>query len=114
MDRVTFGLGQATRSGKDWIDGGHSAEGFLGGVAAGPMESTFHLAARPAPLRRFAEYHLVYAVVLTGGGARRARAFGTGLGRSAPGGDMRPLPGASAEDDARIRTRCSGFGRWTS
>jgi len=38
----TFGLGYATGSGKGWIDGGSPAEGFLGGVAAGPMESAFH------------------------------------------------------------------------
>ncbi|WP_190198917.1 DoxX family membrane protein [Streptomyces djakartensis] len=38
----TFGFGYATRSGKGWIDGGSPTEGFLGQVAAGPMESTFH------------------------------------------------------------------------
>ena len=38
----TFGLGYATGSGKGWIDGGSPTEGFLGGVAAGPMESAFH------------------------------------------------------------------------
>lgn len=38
----TFGLGYATGSGKGWIDGGSPTRGFLGGVAAGPMESTFH------------------------------------------------------------------------
>ncbi|MEV7890096.1 DoxX family protein [Streptomyces sp. NPDC002817] len=38
----TFGLGYATRSGNGWIDGGSPTKGFLGGVAAGPMESTFH------------------------------------------------------------------------
>jgi len=38
----TFGLGYATQSGKGWIDGGSPTKGFLGGVAAGPMESTFH------------------------------------------------------------------------
>ncbi|WP_149825688.1 DoxX family membrane protein [Streptomyces tailanensis] len=38
----TFGLGYATRSGKGWIDGGSPTKGFLSGVAAGPMESTFH------------------------------------------------------------------------
>lgn len=38
----TFGLGYATQSGKGWIDGGSPTRGFLGGVAAGPMESTFH------------------------------------------------------------------------
>ncbi|WP_328557313.1 hypothetical protein [Streptomyces sp. NBC_00358] len=38
----TFGLGYATPSGKGWLDGGSPAKGFLGGVAAGPMESTFH------------------------------------------------------------------------
>ncbi|MEU7058656.1 hypothetical protein [Streptomyces sp. NPDC046197] len=38
----TFGLGYATASGKGWIDGGSPTKGFLGSVAAGPMESTFH------------------------------------------------------------------------
>ncbi|MEU0397671.1 hypothetical protein ABZ208_33880 [Streptomyces sp. NPDC006208] len=38
----TFGFGYATPSGKGWVDGGSPAEGFLGHVAAGPMESTFH------------------------------------------------------------------------
>ncbi|MEV8550183.1 hypothetical protein AB0L04_10195 [Streptomyces glaucescens] len=38
----TFGLGYATRSGKGWIDGGSPTEGFLGHVAVGPMETTFH------------------------------------------------------------------------
>ncbi|MCT9011092.1 DoxX family membrane protein [Streptomyces rhizosphaerihabitans] len=37
-----FGFGYATPSGKGWIDGGSPTKGFLGGVAAGPMESTFH------------------------------------------------------------------------
>ncbi|MFM9634117.1 MULTISPECIES: hypothetical protein [Streptomyces] len=37
----TFGLGYATGSGKGWIDGGSPTKGFLGGVAVGPMESTF-------------------------------------------------------------------------
>lgn len=38
----TFGLGYATSSSKGWIDGGSPTKGFLSGVAAGPMESTFH------------------------------------------------------------------------
>lgn len=38
----TFGLGYATSSGKGWIDGGSPTKGFLGSVAVGPMESTFH------------------------------------------------------------------------
>ncbi|NEA64082.1 hypothetical protein [Streptomyces sp. SID12488] len=38
----TFGWGYATASGKGWADGGSPAKGFLSGVAAGPMESTFH------------------------------------------------------------------------
>jgi thiosulfate dehydrogenase [quinone] large subunit len=38
----TFGFGYATGSGKGWIDGGSPTKGFLSGVAAGPMESTFH------------------------------------------------------------------------
>ncbi|MDW4911518.1 DoxX family membrane protein, partial [Streptomyces sp. ADMS] len=38
----TFGFGYATPSGKGWIDGGSPTQGFLGNVAVGPMESTFH------------------------------------------------------------------------
>ncbi|WP_199547251.1 DoxX family membrane protein [Streptomyces sp. N35] len=38
----TFGFGYATPSGKGWIDGGSPTLGFLSGVSAGPMESTFH------------------------------------------------------------------------
>ncbi|MGV9559026.1 hypothetical protein [Streptomyces sp. NPDC003401] len=38
----TFGFGYATGSGKGWIDGGSPTKGFLGSVAVGPMESTFH------------------------------------------------------------------------
>ncbi|MGW3645202.1 hypothetical protein [Streptomyces sp. NPDC000878] len=38
----TFGFGYATPSGKGWVDGGSPTKGFLGSVAAGPMESTFH------------------------------------------------------------------------
>ncbi|WP_369241795.1 hypothetical protein AB5J56_43520 [Streptomyces sp. R21] len=38
----TFGFGYATPSGRGWIDGGSPTKGFLSGVAAGPMESTFH------------------------------------------------------------------------
>ncbi|MEU3598534.1 hypothetical protein ABZ714_07340 [Streptomyces sp. NPDC006798] len=37
-----FGLGYATPSGKGWIEGGSPTAGFLGHVAVGPMESTFH------------------------------------------------------------------------
>ncbi|WP_062643518.1 DoxX family membrane protein [Streptomyces maremycinicus] len=38
----TFGFGYATPSGKGWLDGGSPTKGFLGSVAVGPMESTFH------------------------------------------------------------------------
>jgi thiosulfate dehydrogenase [quinone] large subunit len=38
----TFGFGYATPSGKGWTDGGSPTKGFLGSVAAGPMESAFH------------------------------------------------------------------------
>ena len=38
----TFGFGYATGSDRGWIDGGSPTKGFLGGVAVGPMESTFH------------------------------------------------------------------------
>jgi thiosulfate dehydrogenase [quinone] large subunit len=38
----TFGFGYATPSGRGWLDGGSPTKGFLGSVAVGPMESTFH------------------------------------------------------------------------
>ncbi|MFW3462529.1 hypothetical protein ACN24M_29365 [Streptomyces microflavus] len=37
-----FGWGYATGAGKGWVDGGSPTMGFLSGVSAGPMESTFH------------------------------------------------------------------------
>jgi thiosulfate dehydrogenase [quinone] large subunit len=41
LDKV-FGWGYATPAGHGWIDGGSPTKGFLSGVAAGPMRSTFH------------------------------------------------------------------------
>ncbi|NEB76376.1 hypothetical protein G3I40_14245 [Streptomyces sp. SID14478] len=38
----TFGWSYATPSGKGWIDGGSPTKGFLGAVAVGPLQSTFH------------------------------------------------------------------------
>jgi thiosulfate dehydrogenase (quinone) large subunit len=38
----TFGFGYATRSANAWINGGSPTKGFLGRVAVGPFESTFH------------------------------------------------------------------------
>jgi thiosulfate dehydrogenase [quinone] large subunit len=38
----TFGWHYATGSGKGWIDGASPTKGFLSGVSAGPLESTFH------------------------------------------------------------------------
>ncbi|MEU3949644.1 DoxX family protein [Streptomyces sp. NPDC029526] len=38
----TFGLSYATPSDRAWVDGGSPTQGYLNGVAAGPMESTFH------------------------------------------------------------------------
>ncbi|MDL2074883.1 DoxX family membrane protein [Streptomyces sp. GXMU-J15] len=38
----TFGFGYATQSSNAWIDGGSPTEGFLGHVAVGPMQDTFH------------------------------------------------------------------------
>ena len=37
-----FGLGYSTPGSGAWIDGGSPTEGFLGNVAVGPLESTFH------------------------------------------------------------------------
>jgi len=38
----TFGLGYATSSAHAWIHGGSPTQGFLAGVSAGPLQSTFH------------------------------------------------------------------------
>jgi len=38
----TFGFGYATPSARAWINGGSPTKGFLGNVAVGPFESTFH------------------------------------------------------------------------
>jgi thiosulfate dehydrogenase [quinone] large subunit len=38
----TFGLGYATSSARAWIHGGSPTRGFLSGVSAGPLQSTFH------------------------------------------------------------------------
>jgi thiosulfate dehydrogenase (quinone) large subunit len=38
----TFGFGYATPAARAWINGGSPAKGFLGRVAVGPLESTFH------------------------------------------------------------------------
>jgi thiosulfate dehydrogenase [quinone] large subunit len=38
----TFGLGYSTASAKAWIHGGSPTKGFLGSVAVGPFQSTFH------------------------------------------------------------------------
>ena len=37
-----FGLGYSTVSERAWINGGSPTKGFLGHVAVGPLESTFH------------------------------------------------------------------------
>ncbi|WP_237502938.1 hypothetical protein [Streptomyces sp. SID8374] len=37
-----FGWGYATPAARAWVEGGSPAEGFLSGVAVGPLESTFH------------------------------------------------------------------------
>ena len=41
VDKV-FGWGYATPAAKSWVNGGSPTKGFLSGVSAGPMESTFH------------------------------------------------------------------------
>ncbi|KAF4405311.1 DoxX family membrane protein [Streptomyces lycii] len=38
----TFGWHYATPAGKGWVDGGSPTQGFLSGVAVGPLESVFH------------------------------------------------------------------------
>ncbi|MFP8959728.1 hypothetical protein ACLIYP_04005 [Streptomyces nanhaiensis] len=38
----TFGLGYATPAERAWTEGGSPTEGFLSGVAVGPLESFFH------------------------------------------------------------------------
>ncbi|MCS7476887.1 DoxX family membrane protein [Umezawaea endophytica] len=37
-----FGLGYSTASERAWFNGGSPTKGFLGQVAVGPLESTFH------------------------------------------------------------------------
>lgn len=37
-----FGWGYATPAGRAWTEGGSPTKGFLSGVAAGPLQSTFH------------------------------------------------------------------------
>lgn len=41
LDKM-FGLGYSTPSSKAWIHGGSPTKGFLGSVAVGPFQSTFH------------------------------------------------------------------------
>jgi thiosulfate dehydrogenase (quinone) large subunit len=41
LDKL-FGWHYATASGKGWIDGGSPTKGFLKGVSAGPLQSTFN------------------------------------------------------------------------
>lgn len=41
LDKM-FGLHYATPSAKAWINGGSPTDGFLSGVAVGPLQSTFH------------------------------------------------------------------------
>jgi thiosulfate dehydrogenase [quinone] large subunit len=41
LDKM-FGLGYSTPSSKAWIHGGSPTKGFLGNVAVGPFQSTFH------------------------------------------------------------------------
>jgi thiosulfate dehydrogenase (quinone) large subunit len=38
----TFGWGYATPSNRAWVEGGSPTQGFLSGVAVGPLESAFH------------------------------------------------------------------------
>ncbi|MGP4112662.1 hypothetical protein ACTWP5_17345 [Streptomyces sp. 4N509B] len=37
-----FGLGYSTSSENSWLEGASPAEGYLGSVSVGPMESTYH------------------------------------------------------------------------
>ncbi|MCS0604221.1 DoxX family membrane protein [Streptomyces sp. LP11] len=75
----TFGLGYATASGKGRLDGGSPTKGFLGSVAAGPMESVFHSWAGQAWADRLFMLGLlgVGAALLAGIGVRLAAAAGT-------------------------------------
>ena len=77
----TFGFGYATPSARAWINGGSPTKGFLGNVAVGPLESTFHSWAGAA----WADWLFMLAllgigVALTLGiGLRIAAASGTAL-----------------------------------
>ncbi|MEV6619150.1 hypothetical protein AB0N31_35910 [Streptomyces sp. NPDC051051] len=77
----TFGLGYATGSGKGWIDGGSPTKGFLSGVAAGPLESTFHSWAGAAWADRLFMLGLlgVGAALVAGIGLRLAAVAGTAM-----------------------------------
>ncbi|WP_185907415.1 hypothetical protein [Streptomyces calvus] len=77
----TFGFGYATASGKGWVDGGSPTEGFLGHVAVGPMESTFHAWAGAAWTDWLFMLGLLgIGLALTAGGALRLAALaGTGM-----------------------------------
>ncbi|MFF3404679.1 hypothetical protein ACFYW8_00360 [Streptomyces sp. NPDC002742] len=70
-----FGFGYATPSGKGWTDGGSPTKGFLGSVAAGPMESAFHSwAGDPWADRLFMLGLLGIGLALVGGVALRIAA----------------------------------------
>ncbi|AXE81559.1 hypothetical protein [Streptomyces atratus] len=77
----TFGFGYATASGKGWIDGGSPTRGFLGSVAAGPMESTFHSWAGDAWADRLFMLGLlsIGAALMAGVALRPAAVAGTAM-----------------------------------
>lgn len=74
----TFGLGYSTPPAKAWIHGGSPTRGFLGSVAVGPFQSTFHSMAGTA----WADW--LFMLALLGVGA--ALILGIGLRAAAVAG----------------------------
>ncbi|GHB26691.1 hypothetical protein GCM10010346_57840 [Streptomyces chryseus] len=79
-----FGWGYATGSGKGWVDGGSPTMGFLSGVSAGPMESTFHAWAGDA----WADWAFMLGLL----GVGVALVSGVALRPSKPLAPLTPLP----------------------
>jgi thiosulfate dehydrogenase (quinone) large subunit len=77
LDKM-FGLGYSTPAAKAWIHGGSPTRGFLGSVAVGPVQSTFHSMAGTA----WADW--LFMLALLGVGA--ALILGIGLRAAAVAG----------------------------
>ncbi len=100
----TFGLGYATPSAKAWINGGSPTKGFLSGVAAGPLESTFHSWAG-AP---WADWLFMAGLL----GIGLALTLGVALRIAAASGSSSATAGCSDRGPASVATRLvsGGYG----